>query len=87
MHEASLINDLIGKVETLAAAERAQRVTKVSIWLGALSHMSAPHFREHFAQASTGTVAEGAALDVEVSADLGDPNAQDLLLKRIEIET
>ncbi len=87
MHEASLIRNLMRKIDSLAEAEHANRVTAVHIWLGALSHMSAEHFREHFEQASKGTIADGARLEVEESADVRDPNAQDLLLRKIEVET
>lgn len=79
MHEASLISDVIGKVATLAATEGAQGVLRVQVWLGALSHMSAAHFVEHFEYAAKGTVAEGAELDVQESDDLADPRAQDLV--------
>lgn len=87
MHEASLIRDLIAKVATLAAAQDAERVTRVSVWLGALSHMSPQHFREHFAAEARGTIADGAALDIETSQDIADPNAEALLLRSIEVET
>ncbi len=49
--------------------------------------MSADHFREHFAQASKGTIADGASLEIEVSTDIGDANAQELFLQSIEVET
>ncbi len=87
MHEASLIRDLMQKIDALAADERAQRIVGVGVWLGALSHMSADHFREHFIRASRGTIADGAALNIEVSTDSSDPNAQSLLLKSVEVET
>ena len=87
MHEASLIRDLMQKVSSLAEAENARCVSGVSVWLGALSHMSAEHFREHFFYASRGTIAEGATLEIIESADTSDPNAQDLVLKGIEVET
>ncbi len=86
MHEASLMRDLMAKVESLAAAEKAERVVGVRVWLGAMSHMSPEHFREHFAQSSRGTRAEGAALEFEVSSDINDPNAQALILQSIEVE-
>lgn len=87
MHEASLMRSLMRKIESLAAAEGGHRVTTVRVWLGALSHMSAAHFQEHFDQASKATVAEGALLEIEESADIDDPNAQGLLLRSIEVET
>ncbi len=86
MHEASLMKDLMGKIETLGEAENARRVIMVRVWLGALSHMSPEHFREHFAHSSSGTLAEGAALEFEVSGDISDPNAQALILQSIEVE-
>jgi hydrogenase nickel incorporation protein HypA/HybF len=87
MHEASLMRSLMRKIDSLAEAEGAGKVTTVRVWLGALSHMSAAHFQEHFEQASKATVAEGASLEIEESADIDDPNAQGLLLRSIEIET
>lgn len=87
MHEASLMRNLMRKIDALAQAERASKVTTVRVWLGALSHMSPAHFREHFEHASVQTIAEGAALDIEASTDIHDPNAQDLLLRSIEVET
>jgi len=87
MHEASLMRSLMRKIDSLAAAEGASRVTTVRVWLGALSHMSAAHFQEHFEQASKATVAEGASLEIEESTDIVDPDAQDLMLRSIEVET
>jgi len=87
MHEASLMRDLMKKIDTLASEQQADKVTRVSIWLGALSHMSSDHFREHFARSSAHTVAVDAVLDVEVSDDINDPNAQSVILKKIEVES
>lgn len=86
MHEMSLLSDLLAKIENLARQNGAQRVVAVRVWLGALSHISAGHFREHFEAGSRGTVADGAALEVEISEDLDDPNAQDILLKSIDVD-
>ena len=61
-------------------------MTRVSVWVGALSHMSAEHFREHFSHAAAGTIAEAADLSVQVSTELDDPNAQSLLLQSVEID-
>jgi hydrogenase nickel incorporation protein HypA/HybF len=87
MHEASLMAGLMRKIDEIGAQERARRIVGVSVWLGALSHMSAEHFTEHFTDAAAGTNAEGARLDIEVSADTDDANAQDILLKSVEVET
>lgn len=85
MHEQSLINDLIKKIVQLANKEQAAKVTKVSVKLGALSHMSAEHFKEHFDIAAKGTIAENAELDAELAEDIHDPDAQAILLKSIDI--
>jgi hydrogenase nickel incorporation protein HypA/HybF len=87
MHEASLIRSLMRKIDELAQAEGAGKVTTVRVWLGALSHMSPDHFREHFEHESKHSLAEGAELDIETSSDVDNPNAQDLLLRSIEVET
>lgn len=86
MHEASLMTNLIRRINEVAEAEGAQRVVGVSVWLGALSHMSAEHFTEHFERAAKGTIAEGARLDVTVSGDPRHANAQDLLLEKLAVE-
>lgn len=86
MHEASLLNALMRKIDDIADAEGAKRVTGVSVWLGALSHMTPGHFKEHFDQAAAGTRTEGAELDIEPSDDTGHPSAQDILLKSIDVE-
>jgi hydrogenase nickel incorporation protein HypA/HybF len=85
MHEASLMNNLMRKIEAVAREQNARQVLSVSVKLGALSHMSAGHFREHFAVASQGTLAEGAELNIEVLTDSSDPGAQDILLENVEI--
>lgn len=85
MHEFSLMADLLRKIERLAKDAGAGRVTAVKVKLGALSHMTPDHFREHFEQATVGTIAENAKLDVEQSGDQYDPNAQDILLESVDI--
>ena len=86
MHEASLMNDLMRKVQSLSESRGGRRVTAVEVRLGAMRHMSPEHFTYHFEQASAGTVAEGASLNIVESDDLDDPAAQGLLLLGIEIE-
>ena len=86
MHEMSLINDLVSKIEAIAKKNKAKRIVKVTAWLGAMSHISADHFRGHFEDGTRGTIAHGAKLEVETSADMNDPNAQSILLKSVEVE-
>jgi hydrogenase nickel incorporation protein HypA/HybF len=86
MHEASLMANLMRRIDEIAKAECARRIVGVSVRLGALSHISAEHFAEHFKRAAAGTVADGACLDVIVSDDLGHANAQDLVLESVAVE-
>lgn len=85
MHEMSLMADLMLKIETVAMEHGAGRVARVKIKLGALSHFSPEHFRDHFVHASRGTRAEGATLDVVESDDTCDPRAQDVMLESVEV--
>ena len=59
MHERALMQDLVAEIERLGRSERVRRITRVDVRLGALSHFTPEHFREHFADASRGTLAEG----------------------------
>ncbi len=85
MHEASLMKHLMRKIESVAREQNATRVLGISVRLGARSHMSASHVRDHFAPASAGTVAESAELKIEVLTDTSDPHAQEILIESVEI--
>ena len=85
MHEHSLIANLLTRIEAVARQENAARVVGVTVWLGALCHLSASHFREHFEDGSRGSLAQGARLDIEVSDDPDHPQAQDILLRSVEV--
>ena len=87
MHEASLMKGLMRQLEAVAKTEGATRITGVSVWLGALSHMSHEHFCEHFENAAKGTLAVGARIDTTLSGYISDPNAQTVVLEDVEIET
>ena len=87
MHEASMMRAFMSEVDRIARSEGAKRVSSITVWLGALSHMSEAHFAEHFRDSSLGSIADGAQLDVTVSEDLDDPNAQEVIIRSVEIET
>jgi hydrogenase nickel incorporation protein HypA/HybF len=74
------------EIEGVARADGATRVTRVSVRLGALSHFTEEHFREHFVDASRGTLAEGAAVDAVLASDLDDPRATGVVLESVEVE-
>ena len=86
MHEHSLMNDLIHKIEAIATAQHARKIVCVYMKMGALCHISPSHFVEHFVQSSIGTIAENARIEIDVLEDTTHPQAQDVLLDRIVLE-
>jgi hydrogenase nickel incorporation protein HypA/HybF len=86
MHEQRLMKDLLRKIESEAAAQGATRVTSIRVRLGALSHFTVDHFREHFEDASRGTLAEGAQVEAELRIDPTEPEAQSVVLESIDLE-
>jgi len=86
MHEHSLMAGLLREVEGIARDNGSRRVVKLRVALGALTHLSPDHLREHFEEAARGTVADGAALEVRVLNDISGPRAQDIVLESVEIE-
>jgi hydrogenase nickel incorporation protein HypA/HybF len=87
MHEASLVGGLIRTVEAVVAEQGGGKVVRIAVSLGALSHISPEHFRDHFARGAAGSVAAGARLDIQVLTDASDPRAQEVMLDSLEIET
>jgi len=81
MHEHSLMRRLVRQCLQLAAEERAHRVTRVTIRLGALSHSDPDTLRAYFAREAQGTIADGAELNVVVTDEL-----LELTLATIEVE-
>ncbi len=86
MHERFLMRDLVARIEATAQAEGATRVTRVDVQLGALSHFTPEHFREHFEDATLGTVADGALVVAELEDDIASPRARDVVLIAVEVE-
>ncbi|PIQ25484.1 hydrogenase nickel incorporation protein HypA [bacterium (Candidatus Blackallbacteria) CG17_big_fil_post_rev_8_21_14_2_50_48_46] len=86
MHEFSLLADLLRKIETVRQEEQAEKIVSLTVKLGALSHISACHFREHFEHAIQGTPLAGAELEIEVATDEMAPDAQDIRLLSVEVE-
>lgn len=87
MHERALIQDVTNKVQQLATADGADRVTRVEVTLGALSHFTPEHFRDHFDDAARGTLAEGAEVVATLDPDIHAAYAADVVLRSIEVET
>ena len=86
MHETALVRDVVHRIEDLARSTGSRRVIAAKVWLGALSHLSAEHFREHFAIEARDTLAAGAVLHVEMSDDPNDPEAQHVRLESVDLD-
>jgi hydrogenase nickel incorporation protein HypA/HybF len=80
------MNDLMRKLEAEAHAEGARRITRIRVRLGALSHFTEAHFREHFEDAARGTLAEGATVDAELRTDPTEAGAQGVVLESVDVE-
>jgi hydrogenase nickel incorporation protein HypA/HybF len=80
------MRDLMREVEASARGEGAARVVRIRVRLGALSHFTPEHFREHFEDASRGTLAEGAEVEAELASDPTEPAAQGVVLESVELE-
>ncbi len=87
MHEISLIKNLLEKLNSIAEENKGSLITEVSIKLGALSHISEEHFKEHYLEWIKGNPAENAVLKIETSGDYKDPMAQDIVLESVVLET
>ena len=85
MHEKALMDDLMAKILAVAEAEGGGRVVRIRVHLGALSHLTPAHFREHFDDAARGTLAEGAEIEAELGTDLTATNATGVVLESVEV--
>lgn len=86
MHERAVMRDLLGRVLEVARKEHASGVTRIHVRLGALSHFTPAHFREHFEDASRGTAAEGARVEAVLSDDANAAEAAGVVLESVELE-
>ena len=87
MHERALMGDVIRKVESVARENGATRVSRVSVRLGALSHFTPEHFREHFVDAARATLAESAQVDAVMETDVHSTSATGVVVESVEVET
>lgn len=86
MHEQALMKDVMRKIEEVAMRGGVTRVTRVRVRLGALSHFTPEHFREHFVDSSRGTIADGAEVDAVLDDDIADARARDVVIESVEVE-
>lgn len=85
MHEMSLMKDIVAKLDELSEQYKDREIKAISIKLGALSHISPEHFREHFDHACMDKPYKAADLKIEACSDESDPLAQEIVLENIEI--
>lgn len=85
MHESGIIRALVHQIEAAALKAGGRQVTRVTVWLGALSQMSPDHFQMHFEEDARGTMVEGAALEIEASDDPTNPEAQSVVLRSFDV--
>jgi len=86
MHEAAVMQDLMAELGRVAAGAGGARIRTVRVWLGALSHFTPGHFREHFETEAAGGPAAGAAILCECSDDIVHDDAGGVRLLSVEIE-
>lgn len=81
MHEMSLLRGLIKQIEVTAKLHGGDRVSVVRLKLGPLAHIEPDHLREHFVEATNGTLAEAARLDIQTTDEL-----HEITLESLDIE-
>lgn len=86
MHEASLMRDLMARIDAAVREAGGVRVRRVDVWVGALSHFTPEHFREHFRDAAHGGPAAAAEVVCETSDDIAHPDAGGVRLLRLEVD-
>jgi hydrogenase nickel incorporation protein HypA/HybF len=86
MHERALMLDVMSRIADVARVEGASRVIRVDVKLGALSHFTPDHFREHFEDAARGTVAEGAEVVATLETDVSRDGAAGVVIESVEVE-
>ncbi len=85
MHEEALFRDLRTKMIAIAEVERAPRIARVRLWVGALAHLNEVRLRDAWPEVVRGTPAEGSRLEVEMSDDPEDPRAQGIVLASVDV--
>ena len=86
MHESGMMKDLMRRIAQVVEARNGKRAVQVKVSIGILTQMSPEHFRGHFEEASSGTVAEDALLDIDVVESMSDNRALEVTLESVEVE-
>ena len=82
----SLMVSLMRKIDAIAREQGGVKIAVVRVKLGALSHISPGHFREHFEIAARGGFASEARLEVRKEEDETAPDAQEIVLESVDVE-
>ena len=85
MHEQALMDDLVAKILAVAEAEGGARVTRIRVRLGALSHFTPEHFREHFDDAARARSPRVQTSRPSSTTDRTDPRAQGVVLESVVV--
>jgi hydrogenase nickel incorporation protein HypA/HybF len=85
MHEEALLRDLRRRIERIAGEQDAPEISRVALWVGALSHISEETLRSRWPDTVAGTPAERARLDLRFSTDLDDPRAAGIVLTEVDV--
>ena len=86
MHESRLVADLIDHIEEAARGAGASRVERVTIEIGALSHVTPETLRDHLHVAASGTLTDGATFAITKATDHSRDDALDVRLVSITVE-
>ena len=86
MHENALVCDVVNRINQLANAAKASRIVSAKVWLGACKPSIGRARSRTFRHRCAGSLASEAALEIEISDDPHDPNAQYVRLETIEVE-
>jgi len=85
MHEFGLLKSIMHKLNEIAQQENVIAFSHIKIKIGALAHISAEHFKEHFDHAAAGTPAEHANLELIMLEDTEHPQAQEIILDSVQV--
>ena len=83
MHERRIVRGLVDAAE---GAAQGRRVVKLTVWLGALSHVTPRVLEGHLGDLRSDSVLAGADLDCEVSTDPTHSDALDVRLVSVAVE-
>ena len=83
MHERRIVRSLVDAAEGAAGG---RRVAKMTVWLGALSHVTPGVLERYLGDLEPDSVLAGAGLDCEVSSDPTHPDALDVRLVSVAVE-